>query len=773
MALGFSIGMRALLSAKTVMEVIGHNLANQNTPGYSRQIALLQTTDPVAGPKLIPMGTGVIVENIFSVRNEALLSRIRTELSGAGRYDTEASMLSQLESILGDLTENSIAGKLQSMFDSADEAATKPEDLVLRQNLLSSVSELTLGFRLRTSGIEDQRRTSLLQAQALVTDANSKLQRVAELNTKISSQLVIGVIPSDLLDQRNVLLEGLADTLGAQAYPLDNGTVAVSVGGTTLVSGGAASKLQSSMDGEGRLHLTAGKGGLEVEATKGKLGALLHMTAEYMPERMADLDRIARSLILNMNRIHARGVPAAGPFTQLKSTNAVTVADGLNPLGLELNDLGLPFEMKDGVLSIAVTQKSTGDVKRYEVPIDPENMTLSDLLSSLDGIPQLNAFVDGAGKLTIKAATGYGFDFSQRLDAVPVEGGTFGAKNATLATQTFPAALSNGSTLQIAVDGGAAQTITFNSADFANIGAATADEVAAVMNAQATGVTASVVDGRLVVSSNNEGTSSSLVVTDGAGSPAAAIGLPLAASGADAAVDVKISGSSSTAGPDTFTFKPTGDGQIGVTPDLGIEVYDGNGVLITTLPVGEGYEPGEKLEVVEGIFVEFGPGTVQGTAGHFFDLEIPGDTDTADVLPAFGMNALFQGTDATTIDVAAQLSKDPSLLSGAAFGGPGDGGNFLAMSELSTKSLEELGDASLLHAYNGFAAEVGASAAGATESLKSTALVLLTLDMQRASESGVNPDEELLNLERFQDAYEAAGKYLSVMTELNDVLLQL
>ncbi len=773
MALGMSIGIRALLSAKTVMEIIGHNLANQNTPGYSRQVGLLLTTDPVNGPKNIPLGTGVVVDDIYSVRNESLLSRIRSERATSGRAETESGMLEQMESILGDLTDNSIATKMQALFDSADAAAAKPEDQVLRQNLLSSVSELSLNFRLRTAGIQDQRTTSLLAAQSLVTDANAKLQRVAELNTKISSQVAIGVTPNDLLDQRTVLLEGLAESLGASSLPLKDGTVAVSVNGVTLVSGSTSANIKSSMDGAGKIHLTSGKGGLEIDASHGKIGALVQMTASYMPDRIADLDKMARSLILNMNRIHSRGVASSGPFSQLKSNYEVTLANGQNPLAEKLKDLGLPFDMKKGTLSIAVTDKATGNVTRSDVAVDPSTMTLQDFIDSIDAVPHMSAFVDGAGKLTLKAGSGYGFDFSQRLDPIPVEGGTFGAKNAVVVGDDFPAALSNGSTMQIAVDGGAPQTVTFNSANFANIAAATPEEVAAEINSQVPGATASVVDGKLVVASNTEGASSSIQITDGTGSPASAMGLALAGTGTDTGVAVEITGSSATAGPDTFTFKPTGDGQIGVTPNLGLEVYNSKGTLITTLPIGDGYEPGSPLEIVPGVNVKLGPGTIQGSSGQFFELEVPGDTDTADVLPAFGLNALLEGKDSSTIELATQLKDNPSLVAGAAFGGPGDGGTFLQLAGLATQPLDELDGASVLHSYNSFAAEVGSTSAGAKESVKSSALVLLTLESQRSNESGVNPDEELLNLTRYQNAYQSAGKYLSIMTELNQVLLQL
>lgn len=773
MSIGLSTGLRALLSSKTVMDMIGHNLANQNTPGYSRQVAILQTTQPVTGPHLLQIGTGVLLQDIFSVRNESLNARIRTERAQIGRYDTEQSMLSQLESILGDLTDNGIAVKMQSLFDAADEAAATPEDAVLRGNVLSSISELSLAFRLRTSGIDDQRTTSLLQAQALVANSNSDLAQVANLNTKISSQYALGVVPNDLLDQRTQLLENLAENLGATALPLKDGTVAVSVAGVTLVSGGSAQQLQSTLDENGRVQLSAGKGGLKIPATYGKLGALVDITADYLPQKLGELDTMARSLILESNRIHARGVPATGPFTQLKSTYGITAATGPDVLSLKLSELGLPFEMKDGKVSIAISNLSTGDVERHELDIDVSADTVQDLVDGLNAIPHLSAFVDGAGRLSLKSGAGYGFDFTRRLDKLPVENGTFGSSSATLVAGEFPAALANGDTLQIAVNGGAAQTVTFNSADFADITHATAEEVAAVIAAQASGVTTNVVDGRVVLSSTATGTSSTLSITDGTGSPAAALGLPLSASGSGSTVNVEVSGLPASAKQDVYTFKPTGDGQIGVTDDLGIEVYDQNGLLLTTLEVGAGYEPGTEIEVTEGVNVKFGPGFVQGSAGQFFDLDIPGDTDTADMLPVFGLNALFQGADASTIEVASGLNGKPSAVSGALVGGPGDGGNFLELSGLASRSLDTLSGETLLHRYNGFAADVGSTAAGAEQALKSSTLVMITLESQRAQESGVNPDEELLNLERYQDAYESAAKYLSVLTDLNDVLLQL
>jgi len=86
------------------MDVIGHNLANQNTPGYSRQIALLTTTPPISGAGLLKMGTGVGIASIRGVVNEALLNNIRSQLSTAGRYSAATS--SGVEAITRSLPAN-------------------------------------------------------------------------------------------------------------------------------------------------------------------------------------------------------------------------------------------------------------------------------------------------------------------------------------------------------------------------------------------------------------------------------------------------------------------------------------------------------------------------------------------------------------------------------------------------------------------------------------------------------------------------------------------
>lgn len=773
MSIGYTTGLRALLTARTAISVIGHNLANQTTPGYSRQIALLQSSTPLPGPFNTLIGTGVQVGGVYSVINEALLSRVRTEVGRAGQFAAESSLFANLESILQDLSEDGLSAKLQGLFDGADQAASGPEDDVLRQNFLDAASDLASSFRSRYAAIRNIQSSSLLEVEATIKDVNNVAVQVAALNNQIKQQLQVGYEPGDLKDQRAVLLEQLAEAVGATTSQLQDGTISVSVGGVTVVSGGTATPLEARFTTSGTIELVAGPGGLPVKPTGGRLGGTLGFINEFVPKSLASLDKVAQNLILEANKIHATGVPASGPFKSLTSSYGVIDLAIGNPYAIAIKDAGLPFEVKDGSLTIAVTDFATGDVTHHDIDIDPANDSVGDLLDKLNAIPTLSAFVDGVGKLHLNAAAGFGFDFSARVDELPVEGETFGSGKATLAGGSFPVALANGAQFDLTIDGSATQTVTFNATDFADINAATADEVAAAINAQITGAHASVVDGKLVIQSNSTGANSSLTLADGALSPNAVLNLPTAAQGTDTPVSVSASGVGSQAAAGTYTFVPKSSGLIGDTDGLAVDVFDANGNLVTSLNVGAGYEPGTELTVVDGVKVSFSAGELQAGSGQFFQLEVPGETDSAGILGAFGLNNLFDGTGAEDIALAKTLQEDPSLLSGALGGGAGDGGNFLRLAALATQGLDGLGGKSLTSAYNAFAADVGTSAAGSNASLQGSSLVLLTLQAQWASESGVNPDEEFLNLQQFQNLYEAASRYVSVLAELDSLLFQL
>ena len=568
------------------------------------------------------------------------------------------------------------------------------------------------------------------------------------------------------------MLTQLGQIVEAQTISEPNGMVRVLVGGHTLVGGPNAYQLEifDHSDGTPALRVKGGIG--EIALGNGEIAGLLKIAGDSVPAAASQADTFAKALILAFNQVHSTGVPSSGGFQMLQALNAPS--NGAAGITSPLSQAGFPFDIKKGDLYVTVENSATGDVVKTKIAVDP-NDSLQDLATKLNGVANLSATIDSSGHLRVSALSGYKFDFSPRLDTNPDTAGAFGGGAAAITNQlSGPFALTAGSTLQIAVDGGAPQTITFSAGQFANIGAATAAEVAAAINSQLTGATASVVNGAVTIASNTSGSASSIQLTDGAGAPNAVLGFSTALDqGSASSAGVMISGTYTGAANDKWTFKPDSDGIIGVTPGLTAGVFDSQGNRIATLQIGEGYAPGTALDVKDGVQVSFGPGSVSQTSNDQFSLDVVADSDSSDVLVALGLNTFFTGDSASTIEVRPDLAKDPSLLSSSLTGAPGDPGNVNRFLALQTQAQDSLEGSTLQDFVTSTTANLGFDTKRANDLESAESTLVGDLSQQREQVSGVSMEEEMANLVRFQQAFDAAGRYLRVLQDTTSSLLDL
>ena len=149
-----------------------------------------------------------------------------------------------------------------------------------------------------------------------------------------------------------------------------------------------------------------------------------------------------------------------------------------------------------------------------------------------------------------------------------------------------------------------------------------------------------------------------------------------------------------------------GDGKIGTTPGLQMRVTTADGSPVAVLDVGEGYLPGTKLNVGEGIEISFGFGEVSATDNQVFKQDWIADADTSDVLVAFGVNSFMTGTDAGSIQVSQGIQNDPNTLSYSGTGSSGDNTALLRMLSLQDSSVDTLG-VSIPEYYSQIVGDVG------------------------------------------------------------------
>lgn len=776
-SIGLNIGLKALLTSQSALDIVGHNVANANTPGYSRQ-SLGVSAGGVLNLRGLSIGSGVNADIVKRTVDSLLQTRLVSQSSSLARLDSQLDVMTSIEALLGEPGGRGLSAGLDSFFGSISEFSSSPSDLVLRTGMVQSAGNLASQFNQMAAGLGTLQGDTANQVKYNIGQANLIAEDLVELNGRISEIEASGMPANDLRDQRQQALQQLAQHVDIGYTEGSNGIVRVTVGGRLLVGETRSFEMKSKVDQKGGVTLNIEGSTIPLTVARGAVSGLESLSQGYIPGLQTQLDHYAKNLILEMNRAHSTGVPAAGGFTTLTSEHAVQDQDLDGQVRDELlSRAGLPFDLSTGSLYVNITNDNTGATNTHRLDIDATSMTVGQFIDQLNAIPGMNAGLNGTGQLQLNSNAGVKFDFSARLDSTPDQYGTFGGGPASLGSGApGPFALTNGDTFDFNGPLGAF-SVGVSTSQFNEISQASASELAAVLNAdanfQANGMRAVDVGGRLIVQTLTSGPTATFDVTGGSGIAALGWTAGTTATGQSTSVNPTLSGSYNGANSDQFTFVPLGDGTIGTTPGLEVGVYDQNGLLVTTLNVGEGYEPGSELEVGFGVSISFDFGSLSQTDGDAFSAEMLADSDTSDVLVAFGLNGLFTGTSASTMAVRAGLENDPNLLAASGGGASGDNQVLLDMLSLQSKGVEGLDGRSFNEFYNDFVGGIGFKTSSTANSREVEGYLMASLEQRRDQISGVNVDEELVKMIEFEQNFQAASRYIQVVNDIHNDLLQI
>lgn len=772
-SLGINIGLKSLLAAQSSLETIGHNLSNANTPGYSRQTLHISTSTPLRLRGLM-QGTGTQADTISRTVDNLLHGRITTQVSSLGRLDARLDVAENVESFLRGASDSGAPALLKKMFQAFASLQTAPEDSVLRTGAVQSSISLASSLNQLAGNSQTLSRDVFLRLDSDIDSVNQLAREIGDLNRQIVNSEIGTSIANDLRDARDQKVKELSELVDVRAVEDSRGALRVLVGGQILVSPTTVEQLELSGDpSTGNVELEID--GQTVTATGGEIGGLLQVQRNFLPELSTRVDAFAHNLILEMNRVHSTGVPRDGSFRVLVADQRLADqnqdGDATNEL---LSRAGLPFDVVDGDLYVNVVDEATGMMSKHKLSIDADRTTARQFVDALDAVDHLSASIDAQGRMQIVADTGFRFDFSPRLDPDPDQLGSFGSGKASLATPTGPFALAAGDTLDFVGPSSSFQ-VTFQAASFTQIGAATADEVAAALNAdanfQANGLVASTLGGTLLVQSAGSGAVEQFQLAGGSAVAAFGWSAGTTVTGTDYSVAPSISGTFSGSSNDRWSFRPNMDGTIGTTPGLVIEVYNSAGTKIADLDVGPGYTPGDEIEVLDGVTASFGFGSLSASHGDVFELDVVADSDTSDVLVALGFNSFFTGSDANTIAVRKEVAANSALLAGSLSGAPGDGGNLLRMLQVENLNLGALDDQSLDEHLSDVVSSVALEIDASRSAREAEQFLLDGLESRRDQVSGVNTDEELVHMIEQEQAYNASAQYLRVVSELSNELM--
>ena len=305
-----SIALRAMQAQQGAIAGTSNNIANMNTPGYSRQQAVLVESDP-AYVGNVKVGSGVNLTGFQSIRDDVLELRMQEEQQQQGQLGSTLDAMNQVETLFpSDGT--GIDQEMSQFFGSLSSLSVNPADPSLRQSVLTSAQNLANVFQVTSGKLQKQQSDLDSQVSQAVLQVNQLSAQIAELNGQISSMPANSTEAGTFTDQRNQLIQQLANVIDVTTIRSDNSISLTTANGVPLVVGNQNYQLSTQPDASGRVQVMSGSQNMTGEIRSGQLAGLLQVRDETIPSILSDLDTLAYNLATQFNAVHTSGYDLNG-----------------------------------------------------------------------------------------------------------------------------------------------------------------------------------------------------------------------------------------------------------------------------------------------------------------------------------------------------------------------------------------------------------------------------------------------------------------------------
>lgn len=387
------IAGRALRAEQLGVEVTGHNIANVNTPGYSRQQVDFQTSLPLASP-WGHLGDGVDIKGIRRFFDPYLALKLDEKTASYQFYETQKTDLEKLAALFNETQEGGLNQILDNFWAAWYDLANNPSGSAERQVVVQRAQVLSDAFQTRAEELVQARMSLGSRFAAAIDQINAHTAKIAELNRQIVSAEAGGRAANDLRDQRQVELTKLSEYLGIRYYESPDGNLNVTLqGGHALVQGVEARELSYAVDAQDNIVIIwHGSGGQQQDITAtlrgGQLSAWIQMRDQVIPGYQESFDRLAKELIGAVNRQHSLGV-GRRLFSAVTGTYAVD-----DPDQALKNNPNLPFgDRIDDTAGFTIHVEDGGTPAATATITLTAGMTLNQLRDAINTHPQLSSYV--------------------------------------------------------------------------------------------------------------------------------------------------------------------------------------------------------------------------------------------------------------------------------------------------------------------------------------------------------------------------------------------
>ncbi|MEW6049856.1 MAG: flagellar hook-associated protein FlgK [Candidatus Zixiibacteriota bacterium] len=328
---GLELGKRALLAHQFSLQTAGHNIANVNTPGYSRQRVSISTTMP-ENLTFGSVGTGMKADNVRQVRDLFLTAQYREAQKSLGQWSYKYSTLSQIEAAVNEPQDNAVGDLLNGFWDAWSDLSTNADSSSNRSNVVAQANKLVDGIHQLANQLESLRQSIDSDLTNFTNEVNRLTAEIANLNQQIKTAELGGNSANDLRDQRDLLTDQLSQIIDVRTREKANGETMVYMGAMVLVDGSDSFDIgvnAVSEDGQFSHQFVWAGTDVELQNYNGQLSGLLESRDVVIPRYIEQLNELTRTLVEEVNALHVAGYAQDGStgvaFFDPNFTDAATI----------------------------------------------------------------------------------------------------------------------------------------------------------------------------------------------------------------------------------------------------------------------------------------------------------------------------------------------------------------------------------------------------------------------------------------------------------------
>jgi flagellar hook-associated protein 1 len=330
------ISSNALEADEGALEVTSNNIANANTPGYTREVPVLTETAPVQVGSL-SYGQGVTLENIQSISDPVLQLSIQQETSVQGQLTSFTNAMDQVQSLFNETDSVGLQSAMSQFFDSLQSLSTDPTSASLGQAVLSAGQNLSTSFHQTASSLTQIQSGLNQNVTQDVSQINQLTSQIAQVNGQIQSLQAQGSDVGTLQDQRTELVNQLSNLTGLSVTNNAGGNYTLSTqNGSLLVVGNQSFNLTTQVNSTtGMQDVYANGTDITSTITQGDLGGLIQARDTSIPNALNSLNTLAYNLVNAVNTQSTAGYDSAGNagvdfFTPLTSGSVTGAASQIS-----------------------------------------------------------------------------------------------------------------------------------------------------------------------------------------------------------------------------------------------------------------------------------------------------------------------------------------------------------------------------------------------------------------------------------------------------------